>query len=82
MKALYEHGYSVPEDCSIIAIDGIELSQYVMPTLTTLVQPKEELGRQAARQLMDVLKNNGIHRHIHLATTLREGGTLQEVSNT
>ena len=76
MKALYEFGRKVPEDCSVIAIDGIESSLYTTPTLTTLSQPQETLGEEAVRILVDVLEGRAKGSHIRLNTTLRPGGTV------
>ena len=76
MKALYEFGRRVPEDCSVIAIDGIESSLYTTPTLTTLSQPQETLGEEAVRILVDVLEGRAQSSHIRLNTTLRPGGTV------
>ena len=42
MKALQDRGRRVPEDVSVIAIDGLRVSEYITPTLTTMVQPGEE----------------------------------------
>ena len=53
MKALHDCGRRVPEDCSVIAIDGIEMSDYTVPTLTTLIQPKEAMGAEAVGILVD-----------------------------
>ena len=36
MRALREAGRRVPEDCSVIAIDGLTMSEYFQPVLTTL----------------------------------------------
>lgn len=76
MKALTDAGRRVPEDCSVVAIDGIEVSQYTTPTLTTLVQPTDVLGRRAAQILIDQLEGRARTRHESLPTTVREGGTL------
>jgi LacI family transcriptional regulator len=78
MKAFHDEGLIVPEDCSVIAIDGINMSLYTIPTLTTLVQPKEELGREAVKILTDVLEGKP-HRHVRLTTKLRKGGTVQDL---
>lgn len=75
MKALHDHGRRVPEDCSVIAIDGLRLSEYTVPTLTTMVQPAEEMGRQAVRLLTDLLQG-GRQRHVRLEATLRRGGSV------
>lgn len=32
MKAAYDAGRRVPEDCSVVAIDGIDISAYCVPT--------------------------------------------------
>lgn len=76
MKALHDGGRRVPEDCSLIAIDGVDMSVYTIPTLTTLIQPKEELGREAVRLLLDIVEGRAGHRQLRLATSLRPGGTV------
>ena len=76
LKALHDAGISVPEACSVVAIDGIEMSNYTVPTLTTLSQPQETLGEEAVAILVDVLRNGAPTRHIRLETTLRPGGTV------
>ena len=77
MKAMHDRGKKVPEDCSFIAIDGIDMSVYSVPTLTTLVQPKEQLGKEAVRILLDMIEKRGGNRHIKLSTTLRFGGSVR-----
>lgn len=75
MKALHDEGKRVPEDCSVIAIDGIDMSLYTIPTLTTLIQPQETMGEQAVEILAGVLAGER-NRHVRLETTLRPGGTV------
>ena len=76
LKALHESARRVPEDVSVIAIDGIDMSAYTIPTLTTLVQPQAEMGHQAVNILLDMLERQGGNRHVLLETALRPGGTL------
>ena len=76
MKALHDVGRRVPEDCSIVAIDGIPISNYSIPTRTTLEQPREELGREAARILLAQIEGRPCSRHILLPTQLRPGGSV------
>lgn len=52
--ALYQAGLRVPQDIAVVGYDDIELAQYMTPPLTTIHQPKDELGELA----IDVL----IHR--------------------
>lgn len=77
VKALTDHGRRVPEDCSVIAIDGLRLSEYTVPTLTTMVQPAEEMGRQAVQILLDMLQGGSRQRHVRLEATLRQGGSVR-----
>ena len=77
MKALCDGGKRVPEDCSVIAIDGVELSAYTVPTLTTLIQPTEELGDEAVRILLDMVEGRAGNRHVQLQTALRFGGSVR-----
>lgn len=60
IKALQEHGYSVPQDISVISIDDIEMARYFTPMLTTVHIPVNELGRQAAKTLIDRIENGHI----------------------
>jgi len=53
MKAIHEFGLKIPCDIAIIGIDDIEMSAFVRPALTTIHVPKIELGRFAAKILID-----------------------------
>ena len=79
MKALEDRGRRVPEDCSVIAIDGLTVSEYVSPTLTTLVQPTEEMGRESVRILLDILDNGGANRHVRLEAKIRPGASVKQL---
>ncbi len=45
-------GFSTPQDVSVIGFDDIEISAHFVPALTTVRQPREAIGRQAARMLL------------------------------
>ena len=57
MKIVMEGGVRVPEDLSVVGFDGIEFSEFVTPTLTTIQQPRHEIGRQGARSLIEALRD-------------------------
>lgn len=50
-------GIAVPGDVSIIGFDDIELAQVAFPKLTTVHVPHREMGRKAARALVNVLQD-------------------------
>lgn len=80
IKALSDRGRRVPEDCSVVAIDGLELSEYVLPTLTTLVQPVEDMGLACASILIELIETRGKNRQITFDTLLREGGSVRRLN--
>lgn len=77
MRALREHGRAIPENCSLIAIDGIEVSDYIDPPLTTLCQPMDEMGRHSVEILLDLIGKHSANRHETLPTVLRQGGSVR-----
>ncbi|WP_409451067.1 ribose operon transcriptional repressor RbsR [Erwinia sp.] len=50
--SLYQAGLSVPVDMAVIGYDDIELARYMTPPLTTIHQPKDELGELAIDTLL------------------------------
>lgn len=77
MKALEDHGVRIPEDVSVIGIDGLSVSEYVSPTLTTMIQPAEEMGRESVRILLDMLEGREKPRHLLLPARLRQGASVR-----
>jgi LacI family transcriptional regulator len=56
LRALYEHGLRVPEELSVTGFDDIDLSQYIVPPLTTVRLDREEIGRGAVRRLIAMIE--------------------------
>ncbi|MDF0601960.1 LacI family DNA-binding transcriptional regulator [Psychromarinibacter sp. C21-152] len=52
IAALHRAGYSVPRDVSVVGFDDIEFAAHFVPPLTTIHQPRVEIGRTAARMLL------------------------------
>ncbi|MFA5657936.1 MAG: LacI family DNA-binding transcriptional regulator [Oscillospiraceae bacterium] len=57
MRAIEECGLKIPDDISIVGYDGIRLTQFLKPPLTTYKQDTEAIGIQAARQLIALVEN-------------------------
>lgn len=53
IKALNENGILIPSEISIIGIDDIDTAQLISPSLTTIQIPLEEMGKTAAKLLLD-----------------------------
>ncbi|MDR3334243.1 MAG: LacI family transcriptional regulator [Treponema sp.] len=48
IRVLKDESIRVPEDVSVVGFDDIEISNYVIPRLTTIRQPLGEIGEQTA----------------------------------
>jgi DNA-binding LacI/PurR family transcriptional regulator len=53
IRAFQEAGLHVPDDLSVVGFDDIQNSAYISPPLTTVRQPMQEMGKIAARTLLD-----------------------------
>ncbi|MDO3408922.1 GntR family transcriptional regulator [Saccharibacillus sp. CPCC 101409] len=57
MNAARELGLNLPGDLSVVGFDDSSLALASGVPLTTLSHPKEEMGREAARKLMDMIES-------------------------
>ncbi len=77
--ALYQAGLSVPQDIAVIGYDDIELARYMTPPLTTIHQPKDELGELAIDTLLHRLAEPGGSQQLLVLTPeLVERGSVGE----
>ena len=79
MRALMDAGRAIPEDCSVIAIDGLELSAYIEPPLTTLCQPMTQMGQRSVELLLDMVQHKRTHVCEVLPTALRKGRSVRSI---
>ncbi len=55
LQAIAEEGLSVPHDISVVGFDDLQFSSLTNPPLTTVRQPRYEIGRDAGRLLVSRL---------------------------
>ena len=74
IRALRDINRRVPEDVSVVGFDGVEMGKYFIPSLSTIVQPQEEIARQSVDVLLDMMEKDGSARHLTVtaAPLLRE----------
>jgi DNA-binding LacI/PurR family transcriptional regulator len=70
LRAARERGLSVPGGLSVVGLDDLYLSSYTDPPLTTVQQPKLEMGRLAAQILLELLSGKSPESRITLAGKL------------
>src|SRR5690606_8001724 len=57
LSAAKAMGFRVPEDVSVVGFDDIYLAAYSNPPLTTVRQPKYEMGRLATKLLLERMQD-------------------------
>ena len=71
IKAIQNCNMQVPKDIAVIGFDNIDLSKMVVPSLTTISQPKRQIGHQSCELLLDLIENpSSPTQHILLNTEL------------
>ena len=55
IRALYNAGRSVPADCAVIGFDDVPHSAFASPAFSTIRQPLEQMGAEAAAWMVDTL---------------------------
>jgi LacI family transcriptional regulator len=71
MEAVRDRGRRIPDDISIVGFDDIPQAAQVNPPLTTVRQPLEQMGRTAARMLLEIMDDpSHPAQRLQLATEL------------
>lgn len=60
MARLREAGLSVPKDMSVVGFDDVAMSEVIFPPLTTVHQPRLEMGTVAMGMILDLLEGQKI----------------------
>ena len=60
IKEIQKEGLRVPEDISVIGFDDIPLASLVSPTLTTVAQPKYQIGAEAMNLLIRMIEEKEV----------------------
>lgn len=59
LKAVQKAGLECPKDIAIIGFSNWQFSSMLNPSLSSVAQPGYEIGREAARLILDEINNNG-----------------------
>ncbi|MCS0791050.1 LacI family transcriptional regulator [Cytobacillus firmus] len=56
MRAVIENKLRIPEDIAFFGVDNIEMGKYSSPPLSTVEIPKYEMGKMAAKTIMEMVE--------------------------
>lgn len=62
IRGLNNHGLKVPDDCSVIGFDDVPMAELATPSLTTIRQPMEHMGRYAAEVVGNQISRGSLRR--------------------
>lgn len=62
-KAILEYGKKIPEDYSVVGFDGLDITYYYNPSITTMRQPVEEMAKETTKILFDLINDKTKNKH-------------------
>ena len=77
-KAVVDVGYQLGKDISLIGFDGMDIAKYYEPSITTVKQPKVEMGNLSVELLLGLLSKQKKNQHITLTAELVQGGSCSK----
>jgi LacI family transcriptional regulator len=75
LHAAAKLGLRVPDDVAIVGFDDIELASYTIPPLTTVCQPKQQIGQTAIQLILERMSAPSLpprHKILHPQLIIRE----------
>lgn len=71
-KAIQDSNLAIGKDVLVMGFDGMDISEFYNPTITTIIQPKIEMAEISVKLLLDLINNKINNEHIILETNLVE----------
>lgn len=78
-KSVIDQGLQVGEDISIMGFDGMDISKYYNPGITTVKQPKKNMANNSIDLLLALLAKKEDHKHIIFETKIIERESCKEI---
>lgn len=79
IKGFQEMGVNVPEQISVMGIDGTETRKYLSPSLTTVNMFPRKQGRECANVLIDIIEKKNKRYIVHLKSKLQTGESVKDL---
>ena len=82
IRALWEAGKRVPEDISIIGLDGLALGRYLIPQLSTVKQDFKTIALRSIQILLDCMEEDLPPRHETVPFLVHKRESIRSISET
>jgi LacI family transcriptional regulator len=79
ISILSEKGFNIPNDVSIIGYDGLYMTPYFNPPLSTIKIDNREIGIRTAELLVELI-NGATGRALVIKPALQEGKTVKKIN--
>ncbi|MFV0502467.1 MAG: LacI family DNA-binding transcriptional regulator [Lachnospirales bacterium] len=74
---LSDKGLKIPEDISVAGFDGLDISKYYIPKLTTIKQPVDKMARATIKLLFQMIDDKNYKNNIIFSAILDEGQSVK-----
>lgn len=81
IRALADHGLRVPEDVSVVGFDGLPLGSYLVPQLSTICQPAQQLAQRSVEILTACIENGASAVHERVPFTLASRESIRRLNS-
>ncbi len=62
-RAIKDKGLMIPKDIAVAGYDGIDMSQYYNPSISTVKQPVDDIAKDAIKLLFNIISGKQGHQH-------------------
>ena len=81
IRALKDNGLKVPEDVSVFGFDGLALSSFLIPKLSTVEQSVRKMAKKSVEILLDCIKDEGTSKHETIPFVVHQRESTAKISN-
>ena len=81
IRWLTDQGVRVPQDVSVAGFDGLPVGNYLVPRLTTVEQPVDQLAEACVRVLTEMMTQGTSARHVTVPARLLVRESVLPLSN-
>ena len=79
IRALNDRGLKVPKDVSVMGFDGLQLSEFIYPRLSTVCQNVAELARRSIQILLDNIQTPQVPRYETVPVFVESRESIQTI---